>query len=83
MEYEKSKEIQTTYDKKFFKYKNINECKKFIVGIFSLYFVILINTRRINKIFDFKNIIIDKLWKMISNNYKQTIYYEEFNHEEF
>ena len=36
-------------------------------------------TRKISYIIDFKKIINDKLWKMISNKYKQTIYYEEFN----
>ena len=79
MENELSKEIETEFDKKLFRHKKINICKKFIVGIFSLYFVILIKTRKISNIIDFKNIINDKLWKMISNKYKQTIYYEEFN----
>ncbi len=78
MENEYSKEIETEYDSHLFKYKNINICKKFIVGIFSLYLVILIKTRKILNLLDFKNIISDKLWKMISNKYKQTIYYEEF-----
>jgi len=79
MENEYSKEIETEFDKKLFRHKKINVCKKFIVGIFSLYFVILIKTRKISNLIDFKNIINDKLWKMISNKYKQTIYYEEFN----
>jgi hypothetical protein len=79
MENELSKEIETEFDKKLFRHKKINFCKKFIVGIFTLYLVILIKTRKISNLIDFKNIINDKLWKMISNKYKQTIYYEEFN----
>ena len=79
MENECSKEIEAEFDKKLFKHKKIKQCKKFIVGIFTLYFVILIKTRKILKLIDFKNIINDKLWKMISNKYMQTIYYEEFN----
>jgi hypothetical protein len=104
MEYEQSKEIETEYDIKLFKYKNIeynetdnercnkidnemgnkidNEIdnkmgNKIVVGIFSLYLVKLVMVRKINDIIDFKNIINDKLWKMISNKYKQTLYYEE------
>ena len=39
------------------------------------------NTNGMSKLYnnDGKNIINDKLWKMISNKYKQTIYYEEFD----
>jgi hypothetical protein len=48
-----------------------------IVGIFTLYFVKLIEGRNIDNIIDFKNIINDKLWKMISNKYNQTLYYDE------
>lgn len=81
MENECSKEIETEFDKKLFKHKNIKDCKKIIVGIFSLYFVILIKTRKILNLIDFKNIINDKLWKMISTKYKQTIYYEEFDNK--
>jgi hypothetical protein len=51
---------------------------KIIVGIFTLYFVKLIEAREITDINNFKNIINDKLWKIISNKYNQTIYYEEF-----
>jgi hypothetical protein len=79
MDNECSKEIEAEFDKKLFKHKKIKQCKKFIVGIFTLYFVILIKTRNILTLVDFKNIINDKLWKMISNKYMQTIYYEEFN----
>jgi len=77
MDYEKSKEIETDYDITLFKYKDIKPCNKFIVGIFTLYFVKLLKARNIDNIFDFKNIINDKLWKMISNKYNQTLYYEE------
>ena len=84
MEYEQSKEIETEYDITLFKYKDIeyNEMdnkmgNKIVVGIFSLYLVKLVMVRKINDIIDFKNIINDKLWKMISNKYKQTLYYEE------
>ena len=78
MDNECSKEIEAEFDKKLFKHKKIKQCKKFIVGIFTLYFVILIKTRNILTLIDFKNIINDKLWKMISHKYVQTIYYEEF-----
>jgi hypothetical protein len=74
---EKSKEIEIEYDISLFKYKDIKPCKKMVVGIFSLYFVKLIMTRKIHNLMDFKNIINDRLWKMISNKYNQTIYYEE------
>jgi hypothetical protein len=77
MDYEKSKEIETDYDVSLFKYKDIKPCNKFIVGIFTLYFVKLLKARNIDNINDFKNIINDKLWKMISNKYNQTLYYEE------
>ncbi len=77
MENEHSKEIETDYDEALFKYKLIKPCKKIVVGIFSLYFVKLLMIRNIHNIEDFKNIINDKLWKMISIKYKQTIYYEE------
>jgi hypothetical protein len=80
MEYEQSKEIETEYDNDLFKYKDIEHNKmnnKIVVGIFTLYLVKLLMIRKINNIFDFKNIINDKLWKMISNNYNQTVYYEE------
>ncbi len=76
MENEYSKEIETDYDISLFKYKNIKKNKKFIVGIFTLYLVKLIEARHIKDIYDFKNIIDDKLWKIISNKYKQTAYYE-------
>jgi hypothetical protein len=78
MDNECSKEIEAEFDKKLFKHKKIKQCKIFIVGIFTLYFVILIKIRNILTLIDFKNIINDKLWKMISNKYVQTIYYEEF-----
>ena len=78
MDNECSKEIEAEFDKKLFKHKKIKQCKIFIVGIFTLYFVILIKTRNILTLIDFKNIINDKLWKMISHKYVQTIYYEEF-----
>ncbi len=80
MEYEQSKEIETEYDISLFKYKDIDYNKminKIVVGIFSLYLVKLVMVRNIDDIIDFKNIINDKLWKMISNKYKQTLYYEE------
>jgi hypothetical protein len=77
MENEHSKEIETDYDETLFKYKLIKPCKKIVVSIFSLYFVKLLMIRNINNYQDFKNIINDKLWKMISIKYKQTIYYEE------
>ena len=84
MEHEKSKEIETDYDISLFKYKDIEYNKidnkisnKMVVGIFSLYLVKLLLARKIHNLNDFKNIIDDKLWKMISNKYKQTIYYEE------
>ncbi len=77
MEYERSKEIEIDYDTLLFKYKDIEPCKKIVVGIFTLYFVKLLLARHVNNIMDFKNIINDRLWKMISNKYNQTIYYEE------
>jgi hypothetical protein len=77
MENEHSKEIETDYDDKLFKYKLIKPSKKIVVSIFSFYFVKLLMIRNINNYQDFKNIINDKLWKMISIKYKQTIYYEE------
>lgn len=76
MENEYSKEIETDYDESLFKYKNIKKNKKFIVGIFTLYLIKLIEARNIKDIYDFKNIIDDKLWKIISIKYKQTAYYE-------
>jgi hypothetical protein len=76
-ENEKSKEIEIDYDITLFKYKNIKSCKNIIVGIFTLYFVKLLILRKIDNIIDFKNIIDDRLWKMISNKYNQTIYYVE------
>ena len=79
IENEYSKEIEIEYDKNMFKYKNVHKNNKFIVSIFTLYFIKLLEARNINNILDFKNIINDKLWKMISLKYKQTIYYEELN----
>jgi hypothetical protein len=78
MDNEYSKEIETQYDYNMFKYKTIKKNNKIIVGIFTLYFVKLIEAREITDINNFKNIINDKLWKIISNKYNQTIYYEEF-----
>ncbi len=77
MENEYSKEIEIEYDDTLFKYKIIKQSKKIIVSIFSFYFVKLLMIRNINNFQDFKNIINDKLWKMISIKYKQTIYYQE------
>ncbi len=77
MENEHSKEIEIDYDDELFKHKLIKPSKKIVVGIFSFYFVKLLMIRKIHNIEDFKNIINDKLWKMISIKYKQTIYYEE------
>ncbi len=76
MENEYSKEIETDYDESLFKYKNIKKNKKFIIGIFTLYLIKLIEARNIKDIYEFKNIIDDKLWKIISIKYKQTAYYE-------
>lgn len=78
IENEHSKEIETEYDISLFKYKSIKNNNKIVVGIFTLYFVKLLMTRNIINIMEFKNIINDRLWKMISNKYKQTIYYEDF-----
>lgn len=77
MEYEYSKEIEIDYDDTLFKYKPIKQSKKIIVSIFSLYFTKLLMIRNIYNYQDFKNIINDRLWKMISIKYKQTIYYQE------
>jgi hypothetical protein len=74
---ELSKEIEADYDINMFKYKNIKFNKKIIVGIFTFYLIKLIDARKINNIYEFKNIIKDNLWKIISNKYKQTIYYSE------
>lgn len=48
-----------------------------IVGIFTLYFVKLLEAREINNIIHFKDITNDKMWGIISLQYKQTIYYTE------
>jgi hypothetical protein len=74
---ETSKEIEVSYDETLFNHMDIKPCKNMIVGIFTLYFVKLIEGRNIDNIIDFKNIINDKLWKMISNKYNQTLYYDE------
>ena len=78
-ENELSKEIEVDYNINMFKYKNINNKKKskIIIGIFTFYFIKLMNVRSITNIMEFKNIVNDNLWKMISLKYKQTIYYEE------
>lgn len=76
MENEYSKEIETDYDISLFKYKNIKKNKKIIVGLFTLYLIKIIEARNITDIYSFKNIIEDKLWKVISIKYKQTAYYE-------
>jgi hypothetical protein len=78
LENEYSKEIETEYNKNMFKYKNIKKKNKIIISIFTLYFIKLIEARNIDNIFDFKKIVDDKLWKMISNKYNQTIFYNEY-----
>jgi hypothetical protein len=77
MDNERSKEIEVKYDKSLFETLKIEPCSKLVVGIFSLYFVKLLLIRRIDDISLFKNIIEDKLWKMISLQFNQTIYYIE------
>lgn len=77
MDNEQSKEIEVEYDKSLFSYLNIEYSNKIIVGIFTLYFVKLLLIRKIDNISKFKNIINDKLWKMISNQFNQTLYYIE------
>ena len=79
MDNERSKEIEIKYDKLLFNNLNIELCNKIIVGIFTLYFVKLLLIRKIEVITDFKNIINDKLWKMISIQFNQTIYYIEID----
>jgi hypothetical protein len=74
---ELSKEIEADYDINMFKFKNIKFNKKIIVGIFTYYFIKILNARNINNIYEFKNIINDNLWKIISNKYNQTISYCE------
>jgi hypothetical protein len=81
MENEYSKEIEATYETSLFKYKNIKKNNKFIIGIFTLYLIKLLEARNIDDIYKFKNIIEDKLWKIISNKYKQTAYYHEINYK--
>ncbi len=76
LENEYSKEIEIDYDNDLFEYKKPLSLK-LIASIFTFYYTKLLHKRNINNINDFKNIINDKLWKMISTNYKQTIYYEE------
>ena len=89
LENEYSKEIEVDYDENLFKYKNIyfkeNESSsifpsnKLVVSVFTFFYIKLLYRRNINNIDDFKNIINDKLWKMISKNYNQTVYYEEIH----
>jgi hypothetical protein len=74
-----SKEIVTEYEPDLFTFQNIIYKPKIIVGIFTLYFVKLITAREITNINNFKNIINDKLLKIISIKYKQTIYFCEFS----
>ncbi len=78
LENEYSKEIEIDYDENIFPYKKPTSLK-LIVSIFTFYYIKLLYRRNINNINDFKNIITDKLWKMISNNYNQTLYFEEIN----
>jgi hypothetical protein len=77
MEYEYSKEIEVNYDANMFIYKNINSNNKIVVGIFTYYFIKLLQARKIYNLYDFKLIVNDKLWNAISKKYKQTIYYDE------
>jgi hypothetical protein len=77
MDYEKSKEIEADYDENMFEELPLEDSNKIIVGIFTLYFVKLLLIRNIEDIIKFKNIINDKLWKMISNKFNQTVYYSE------
>ncbi len=81
LENEYSKEIEIDYDENLFKYKNINinSSSKLVASIFTFYYIKLLYRRDITNINDFKNIINDKLWKMISNNYNQTAYYKEIS----
>ncbi len=81
MDNEQSKEIEVDYDEQLFNNLKIDACSKIIVGIFTLYFVKLLLIRKIDNIIKFKNIINDKLWKMISIQFNQTVYYVEIESE--
>jgi hypothetical protein len=78
LENEYSKEIEIDYDETLFTYKKPSSLK-LIASIFTFYYIKLLYRRNITNINDFKKIINDKLWKMISTNYNQTLYYEEIN----
>jgi hypothetical protein len=76
LENEYSKEIEIDYDTQLFNNKQYTT-NKLIISIFTFYYIKLLYVRKINNINNFKNIIDDKLWKMISHKYKQTLYFEE------
>jgi hypothetical protein len=75
VEYEKSKEVSNTYDPKLFNYLDIDHCDH-IISIFTLYFckIIIIKNYDID---DFNKLIDDGIFKMISNRFQQTIFYDE------
>jgi hypothetical protein len=75
MEYEKSKEVSNTYDSKLFTYLDI-EHREHIISIFTLYFCKMIIIKNYN-IDEFKNLVDDGIFKMISNRFQQTIFYHE------
>jgi hypothetical protein len=75
---QKSKEIIINYEPDMFKIKPLLENKtKIVIGIFTFYLYKLLKYKNIDDILEWKNIIKYDIWKMIKDNFGQTIYYIE------
>ena len=76
---ELSKEIDTAYHNKLFKYHipDIHVKDRIVASVMTLYFVKIAYAKNYT-IHEFKNIINDNTFKMISSVFKQTIYFNEY-----